>query len=67
MVSGGYDPADLDTALEALLDEDEIPEYLTHEEWDAYRRGDESLVDLLDGPEISQILQKKASEIEATE
>jgi hypothetical protein len=67
MVSGGYDPADLDTALEALLDEDEIPEYLTDEEWDAYRRGDESLVDLLDGPEISQILQKKASEIEATE
>jgi hypothetical protein len=67
MVSGGYDPSDLDTALEALLSEDEIPEYLTDEEWDSYQRGDESLVDLLDGPEISRILQKKASEIENTE
>ncbi|MEF8786787.1 MAG: hypothetical protein V5A45_12710 [Haloarculaceae archaeon] len=67
MVSGGYDPSDLDTALEALLSEDEIPEYLSDEEWDSYQRGDESLVDLLDGPEISQILQNKASEIENTE
>ncbi|WP_340100066.1 hypothetical protein [Salinibaculum salinum] len=67
MVSGGYDPSDLDTALEALLSEDEIPEYLTDEEWDSYQRGDESLIDLLDGPEISRILQKKASEIENTE
>lgn len=67
MVSGGYDPADLDAALEALLDEDEIPEYLTNEEWDAYQRGDESLVDLLDGSEIKRILQKKVSEIDATD
>lgn len=64
MVSGRYDPADLDDALEALLDEDEIPEYLTDDEWDAYKNGDETLVDLLEGSEIKRILQKKVSQIE---
>jgi hypothetical protein len=63
MVSGGYDPEDLDTALEALLDQDEIPEYLTDDEWDAYKRGEETLVDLLEGSEIRRILQKKAKQI----
>ena len=67
MVSGGYDPSDLDTALEALLSEDEIPEYLTDEEWDSYHRGDETLVDLLDGSEIKRILMGKAEEIDDTE
>ena len=64
MVSGGYDPADLDDALEALLDEHEIPEYLTDDEWEAYENGDETLVDLLEGSEIKRILQKKVSQIE---
>jgi len=28
------------------------------EEWEAYRRGDESLVDLLDGSEIKRIMDR---------
>jgi len=64
MVVGGYDPEDLDRALEALLDEDEIPEYLTDDEWQSYRNGDETLVDLLEGSEIKRILERKVSEME---
>jgi hypothetical protein len=64
MVVGGYDPDDLDRALEALLDKDEIPEYLTDDEWQSYRNGDETLVDLLEGSEIKRILSKKVSEME---
>jgi hypothetical protein len=64
MVVGGYDPADLDMALEALLDEDEIPTYLTDDEWHSYKNGDESLVDLLEGSEIKRILKKKVAEME---
>lgn len=51
-------------APEALLDEDEILEYLTDDEWQSYRNGDETLVDLLEGSEIKRILKKKVSEME---
>ena len=54
----GYDPEDLDDTLESLLDDQTKKEYLSDDEWDAYQRGDASLVDLLEGSEIERLLDQ---------
>ena len=59
MPISGYDPADIDELLERLLSEEEKAEFLTDEEWAAYERGDESLVDLLDRSEIERVFEKR--------
>jgi hypothetical protein len=63
----GYDPEDVDGALESLLEDDEIEQYLSESELEAYREGNEDLVDLLDGDETRQILDRKDASIDAPE
>lgn len=62
MVIPGYDPEDLDDVLEARMDEAEIETQLTDEQWEAYRRGRESLVDLLDDDEIRELVEIDSGE-----
>ncbi len=59
MVIPGYDPEDLDDMLESRMDAHEIETFLTAEEWEAYRSGDETLVDLLDDEELHELVRKK--------
>ena len=59
MVIPGYDPEDLDDALEARMDETEIETFLTESEWEAYRSGRAGLVDLLDDDEVRELVRKK--------
>lgn len=59
MVIPGYDPEDLDDMLKAHMDANEIETFLTDEEWEAYRNGDETLVDLLDDDELHELVRKK--------
>lgn len=58
MPVSGYDPDDLDDVLESSLTDRDIKEFLTDDEWSAYKRGDESLLDLLEGAEIEQLLNR---------
>ncbi|MEY7851974.1 hypothetical protein AB7C87_22545 [Natrarchaeobius sp. A-rgal3] len=67
MPVSGYDPDDLDDALESNLEDGELEDRLTDEEIDAYRAGDERLVDLLEGEEIDRILEDEPSSAETTE
>ncbi|MFU8869041.1 hypothetical protein [Natronococcus sp.] len=60
----GYDPEDVDDTLEALLEDDEIDRHLSEAELEAYRNGEETLVDLLDGDEIHRILERKDASID---
>jgi len=59
MVIPGYDPEDLDDALEARMDETEIETFLTESEWETYRSGRAGLVDLLDDDEVRELVRKK--------
>jgi hypothetical protein len=52
----GYDPEDLDDALENKLTRQQKRDYLSEEEWAIYRSGDASLIDLLDDGEIEGLL-----------
>ena len=61
MPVSGYDPEDIDDMLESRLTDGEKAEFLTDAEWEAYRRGDESLVDLLEGSEIERIFHRDAA------
>lgn len=61
MPVSGYDPEDVDDALEELLDDRDAREFLDEEEWAAYREG-EDLVDLLDGSEIRALLAAEDGE-----
>lgn len=61
----GYDPEDVDDTLESLLEGDEIERHLSEAELEAYRAGEEDLVDLLDGEEIRRILDRKGASIDA--
>ncbi|WP_135821585.1 hypothetical protein [Halostella litorea] len=56
MPVSGYDPEDVDDALESRLGESGLRERLDDEEWDAYRAEEASLVDLLDEDEIARLL-----------
>ena len=56
MPISGYDPEDIDDALEANLEEDQLDEYLTESERETYRAGDANLIDLLESEEIRTIL-----------
>ncbi|WP_293032301.1 hypothetical protein [Natronococcus sp.] len=60
----GYDPEDVDDTLESLLEDDEIEQHLSEAELEAYRNGEETLVDLLDGEEINRILERKDPSID---
>lgn len=51
----GYDPEDIDSTLESLLDADDIAELLSEEEWRSYKDGDANLVNLLESGEIEHI------------
>jgi len=55
----GYDPDDLDDALESLLDEAEIEASLETEDLTAYREGEADLADLLDPEEMEAVLERK--------
>ncbi|NHN46656.1 hypothetical protein G9464_03475 [Halostella sp. JP-L12] len=57
----GYDPEDVDDALEANLGEGELAELLTDEELRSYRREEVTLVDLLDESEIERALDDEES------
>jgi hypothetical protein len=56
MVIPGYDPEDIDDALESRLEENELRERLTDEEWDAYQHGEAALADMLDENEIADLV-----------
>lgn len=60
----GYDPEDVDELLDSLLEEDELQTYLSDDEIAAYNNGDESLIDLLEGSEVREILQEKDAPVE---
>lgn len=59
MVIPGYDPEDIDDALEYHMEEGEIEELLTGDELQSYRAGDASLIDLLSGAEVRTLLEEK--------
>ncbi len=59
MPVSGYDPEDIDDMLESRLTDDEKAQFLTDAEWEAYQRGDESLVDLLSSSEIKRIFDRR--------
>jgi hypothetical protein len=61
MPVSGYDPDDVDDALEELVDERDARQLLDEEEWAAYRDG-ESLVDLLEESEIHALLGDQDAE-----
>lgn len=61
MVIPGYDPEDLDDALESNLREGELDEFLTDDELRSYRREEVTLVDLLDESEIERVLDREKS------
>lgn len=56
----GYDPDDLDDALEAAVDEEELEDALTDEQWEAYQHDDAALVDVLDEAEIERLLNQRS-------
>lgn len=58
MTIPGYDPDDLNDALETRLEERDVERHLSDEEREAYRRGDADLVDLLDEDEIERLLDR---------
>lgn len=53
----GYDPDDVEETLEGALSEEEIESRLDESELDAYRSGEESLVDLIDEDDIEEVLK----------
>lgn len=53
----GYDPDDLDDALERMLDERDVSEFLTDDELRQWEDG-ESLVELLDEGDIDRLLDR---------
>ena len=55
----GYDPEDIDDTLENLLTRQQKRAYLTDEQWETYREGDASLVDLLDAEEIKNLMERR--------
>lgn len=59
----GYDPDDLDEALERKLDDRDVSEFLTETERQQWESG-ESLVDLLDEDDIDRLLEKEDVEVE---
>lgn len=61
MPVGGYDPDDLDEKLSDLMDADgrDPSNWLTDEELAAWEEG-ESLVDLLDGEDVRELLGGRA-------
>ncbi|SDQ21988.1 hypothetical protein [Natronobacterium texcoconense] len=56
MPVSGYDPEDIDDALEGKLEDDRLDEYLSESDREAYRAGEANLVDLLESDEISEIV-----------
>lgn len=62
----GYDPEDLDDTLENKLTRQQKRQYLTDEEWETYRQGDASLIDLLDEGEIHGLLVQEDESVDAT-
>jgi hypothetical protein len=52
----GYDPSDVDDMLESHLTDQQLAEYLSDAEREAYARGEAGLVDLLAESEIDAIL-----------
>ncbi|SFB67721.1 hypothetical protein SAMN05444422_10171 [Halobiforma haloterrestris] len=52
----GYDPEDIEDALETSLGETHLEEYLSESERETYRQGDAELVDLLEADEIREII-----------
>jgi hypothetical protein len=67
MVIPGYDPEDLDDMLESHMDSHEIETFLTDAEWESYRNGDATLVDLLDSDELHELVQKKELPVDVPE
>lgn len=63
----GYDPEDLDDTLENKLTRQKKRAYLSDEEWETYREGDASLVDLLDADEIDSLLEHTEEPSDATD
>jgi hypothetical protein len=60
----GYDPADIDSTLESLLDADDVAEILSEEEWQSYEDGDANLVELLESGEINRIFESKGVSVD---
>lgn len=67
MVVPGYDPEDLDDALESHMHEGEIETLLTDAELASYRNGDASLLDLLTPSEIEELVETKDIPVDASE
>jgi hypothetical protein len=57
MPVSGYDPDDVDDALERMLEDREVSEFLTEAERRQWETGD-SLVDLLDEDDIDRLLDR---------
>lgn len=56
----GYNPEDMDNALETKLEESDVRSYLTDDEWQSYQNENEELIDLLND-DLEQILGEKQS------
>lgn len=52
----GYDPEDVDDALETNLSDEQLEEYLSESERESYRAGDADLIDLLSEDEIHDLM-----------
>lgn len=64
MPISGYDPDDLDGLLERLLDESDLREHFSEEQWNAYKDGDLKLNDMLEDDEIERMLSSTDGTVE---
>ncbi|APW96722.1 hypothetical protein CHINAEXTREME_02550 [Halobiforma lacisalsi AJ5] len=63
----GYDPEDIEDALETNLEEAHLEEYLSESERETYRNGDAELVDLLEADELRAIVEDEDVPVEETD
>lgn len=57
----GYDPEDVDDALETNVNDEQLAEHLSESELESYRAGDAQLVDLLSEDEIQRLVDDESS------
>lgn len=61
----GYDPADIDSTLESLLDAADVEEILSEEEWQSYENGDANLTELLESGEINRLFESEGVSVDS--
>lgn len=56
----GYDPDDVDAHLESKINDSDVKQVLTDEEWQSYQNDDTELIELLDESQIEELLDDES-------